>query len=113
MGGRGGNSGMAGKNTGFSYKRGNRTVTVQRTAAGVTLVDGRPSKVDFNTLRKNMSQKDGFKNLTAADLQKARERRYENHKGHDYELGVGMKNNSEYRKTARSNRLINRTMSKR
>lgn len=52
MGGRGGNSGMAGKSTGFSYKRGNRTVTVQRTAAGVTLVDGRPSKVDFNTLRK-------------------------------------------------------------
>ncbi|MFQ8841841.1 MAG: hypothetical protein ACLR8P_13910 [Clostridium fessum] len=47
MGGRGGNSGMAGKSTGFSYKRGNRTVTVQRTAAGVTLVDGRPSKVDL------------------------------------------------------------------
>lgn len=48
-------------------------------------MDGRPSKVDFNTLRKNMSQKDGFKNLTDSDLRKARERRYENQK-HDYKV---------------------------
>ncbi|WP_147353136.1 hypothetical protein [Clostridium sp. AF35-15] len=113
MDGRGGSSGMAGKSTGFSYKRGNRTVTVQRTAAGVTLVDGSPRKVDYDTLRKNMSQKEGFKNLTAKDLQEKRERRFEDHKGRDYELGLGIGNNREYRKTARSNRLINRIMSKR
>jgi len=31
----------------------------------------------------------------------------------DYELGVGLKDNSAYRKTARRNRIINRTMKKR
>lgn len=86
MGGRGGNSGMTGHSTGFSYKRGSRTVTVQRTAGGVTLVDGKPSKIDFDTLRKNVSRKDGFKILTAADLAKARERRHENYQKHDYEV---------------------------
>lgn len=34
MGGRGASSGMTGRSTGFSYKQGNRTVTVQRTAGG-------------------------------------------------------------------------------
>lgn len=49
-------------------------------------MDGMPRKIDFNTLRKSMSRKDGFKILTAADLTKTRERRYENHQKHDYEV---------------------------
>lgn len=60
-------------------------MTVQRTRTGVVLVNGSPRKVDYDTLRKNMSQKEGFKNLTDSDLRKARERRYENQK-HDYKV---------------------------
>lgn len=68
---------------------------------------------EYKTSLEQVQEKEGFKNLTAKDLQEKRERRFEDHKGRDYELGLGIGNNREYRKTARSNRLINRIMSKR
>lgn len=85
MGGRGGNSGLAASERGFEYKSGTRSVVVQKTLTGVTLVNGSPSKVDFETLQKAAKSKTGYKELAARDLENRRHERYRDYNSHDYE----------------------------
>ncbi|MGN0400903.1 MAG: hypothetical protein ACI4HQ_01420 [Acetatifactor sp.] len=84
FGGRGGSSGIGEK--GFSFKRGNRTIVIQRTSAGVVLFDGKPIKLDYKTAYKNAKNQDGFKELSAKELQEMREKSYKDYNSHDYEV---------------------------
>lgn len=74
---------------GFSYKRGNRTVTVQRTDKGVTLIDGRPTDIPYNKLKAGARNMPGYTELSDADLGKKRENRSKDYNSHDYEHGLG------------------------
>lgn len=54
------------------------------------------------------------KTLTDSDYQRERKAYIDRQHGKpDYELGMGLKDNREYRKTARENRLMSRAMKKR
>ena len=90
MGGRGGSSGMGsgggGSSIGFEYKSGGKTVTVQKTTAGVTLVNGKPSKMNYDNLKTSARAKEGYKDLSGADLSARRTQRYKDFNSHDEEL---------------------------
>lgn len=86
MGGRGSSSGMTGESSGFSYKSRGKTVIVQRTSTGVMFVNGSPSTLDYNKLKQSAKKQEGYKELSAADLEKIREERYKNYTSKDYEL---------------------------
>ena len=88
FGGRGASA--SGGGTGFSYtnNRG-RKVTVQKTAAGVVLVDGKKSDVDYNALLNSAKENPSFKKLSKSQLAKNRTDRYNNYNANDYELGGG------------------------
>ncbi len=84
MGGRGGSSGLS---AGFSYKGKNgKNVTVQKTSAGVTLVNGKPSKANYSALLKGAKGQDGFSRLSSSQLAERRHKRYEDYNSHDHEL---------------------------
>ena len=88
MGGRGSASGIK-ANTGFQYKMGNKTITMQLTSTGVVLVNGVPkqmSKQSFEKIYNSQKNKSGFKTLTKAELEKKRKKKYEDYNSHDYEL---------------------------
>lgn len=73
--------------TGFSYTGKNgKTVTVQKTSAGVTLVNGKPSKADYSALLKGAKSQDGFSRLSSSRLAERRRQRYEDYNSHDHEL---------------------------
>lgn len=71
---------------GFQYQdpRTGRTVTMQKTGAGVTLLDGKPTKVDYQKVLNSAKTKPGFRTLDHKDLEKKRHDRYSDK--HDYEL---------------------------
>lgn len=109
MGGRGGSSGMGsrGVSGGFQYKfPGGMTRTIQRTAAGKALIDGAVSKYDYDKLKDAVKGKEGYKELSKADIAAMHEkRRYKP----DYETGAGIPGgNKDNRKAARLNRLADR-----
>lgn len=86
MGGRGGSSGLANE-TGFSYKMNGKTVIVQKTTSGVVLVNGAPNRyVDYVKMLKAAKGKEGFRKLSASQIEKQREKRYKDYQSHDYEL---------------------------
>ena len=109
MGGRGGNSGMnsGGGSVGFQYKSpGGMTRTVQKTKTGITLINGTPSKFDYDTLKKNFKDKEGYKELSKADIVAMHEKRRNKP---DYEHGLGTPwGNKDNREAARASRLADR-----
>ena len=109
MGGRGGNSGMnsGGGSVGFQYKSpGGMTRTVQKTKTGITLIDGTPSKFDYDTLKKNFKDKEGYKELSKADIVAMHEKRRNKP---DYEHGLETPwGNKDNREAARASRLADR-----
>ena len=109
MGGRGGSSGLSsrGGSGGFQYKLpGGMTRTIRRTAAGKALIDGVVSKYDYDKLKDAAKGKEGYKELSKADIAAMYEKRRNRP---DYEAGVGIPGgNKVNRKTARLNRLTDR-----
>lgn len=64
---------------------------------------------------KERVEKNGAKTkvITASEYKREQEKyNKERENRPDYELGVGLSDNREYRKRARTNRIINRTMKK-
>lgn len=114
MGGRGGSSGMnsGGGSGGFQFKLPDgMTRTIQRTAAGKALIDGTVSKYDYDKLKDSAKSKEGYKELSKADIAAMHEKR--RHKP-DYETGVGIPGgNKDNRKAARLNRLSDRAARRR
>lgn len=116
MGGRGGTSGRGGgsrKNGGkspeFSYKIGNKTMKVEKTSAGVTLVDGRPSKISYDAHLK-VAKKNGTYSRRTTGTFAAERAKHRSDKAHtDYEQGVGIPwGNRDNRRAARASRLQSR-----
>lgn len=111
MGGRGGSSGMSsggGSSAGFQFKSGRKIVTVQKTAAGVTLVDGAVSKYDYDKLKDAAKSKEGYKELSKADIAAMHEKRRNKP---DYEHGLGTPwGNKDNRKAERASRLSDRAV---
>lgn len=109
MGGRGGNSGIT-KERGFSYTMNGKTTMVQRTATGSVLVNGQyKSGVNYDKLQKGAKTKEGYKEYNSEQIAKMRTERATRKKP-DYEMGVGLKDNSENRRAARRSRLIDRAV---
>lgn len=92
---------------GFQFKIGSRTVTVQKTATGVTLVDGAVrKKYDYDKLKDAAKSKEGYKELSMADIAAMHEKRRNKP---DYEHGLGTPwENKDNREAARISRLANR-----
>ena len=114
MGSRGGSSGMSsgGGGGGFQYKLpGGMTRTVQKTSTGITLIDGTPSKFDYDTLKKNFKGKEGYRELSKADIAFMHEKRRNKS---DYEHGLGtLWGNKDNREAARASRLADRAARRR
>ena len=114
MGGRGGISGMGsrGGSGGFQYKfPGGMTRTIQRTAAGKALIDGAVSKYDYDKLKDAVKGKEGYKELSKADIAAMHEKRRNKP---DYEHGLGTPwGDEDNRKAARASRLADRAARRR
>lgn len=123
MGGRGSSSGINRelKETAFSvtkngetqkykfYKKGSQNY-IQRGIGGE--IEEAPSNMSASEFRKRV-ESNGYtvKKINVSDWNKTeRTREREHAKRPDYELGMGLKDNSAYRKTARINRINNRVM---
>lgn len=81
-------------------------------------IDGMPEPAPLNMSGKEFKErveKNGAKTkvITASEYKREQEKyNKERENRPDYELGVGLSDNREYRKRARTNRIINRTMKK-
>lgn len=107
MGGRGGNSGIT-KERGFSFIMNGKTTMVQRTSTGTVLVNGQYKEgANYDKLQKSARTKDGYKEYNSGQIAKMRTERATRKKV-DYEMGVGLENNSANRRAARRSRLIDR-----
>lgn len=122
MGGRGGSSGLNGNSeTAFSVTRDNETVQykfikrgsqnyIQRGIGGE--IDESPLNMSASEFRRRVESNGAtVKKMSVSGwnkTEKAREKEHANRP--DYELGVGLKDNSAYRKTARRNRIMTRAM---
>lgn len=106
MGGRGSKSGLSAP-TGFSYQMNGKTIVVQKTKAGVVLINGAPNKtMSYEKLLQGAKEKAGFKKLSAEDIEKARKQKSEKP---DYEMGIRTPwGNKDNRKAARQSRLASR-----
>lgn len=85
MGGRGSSSGI-GQASGFQYRQNGKVVTIQKTATGVVLVNGRKSSVNYEKLKESAKGKNGYKNLSLKDLENMRIQKAADYNSHDYEL---------------------------
>lgn len=122
MGGRGGSSGLSGtKETAFSVTMNGETTEYKFTRKGKQnyyqrSIGGRieetPLNMSASEFRKRVESNGAtVKKMSVSSwnkTEKAREIEYFNRP--DYELGIGLKDNSAYRKTARRNRLMTRAM---
>lgn len=107
MGGRGANSGMK-KEQGFSYTTNGKTTMVQKTVAGVVLVNGqRKEGINYDKIRESAKLKEGYKEYNSKQIAKIRADRNARKKV-DYEMGVGLEDNSANRRAARRSRLMDR-----
>lgn len=128
MGGRGGSSNMSGGSgrSGMRYsgldvtKNGETTRYYFTNHEGTNYyqrgIDGDPEPTPLNMSAKEFKQRveaNGAttKSLSNSDYQKENKKYMEDRRNKpDYELGVGMKDNSQYRKKARRDRLTTRMM---
>ena len=85
MGGRGSSSGF-GKEEGFSYTSGGKTLKIQKTTTGMVLVNGQPKNVSYEKLKAKAKTQSGYTELSGKELAKARNDRYKDYNSHDYEL---------------------------
>ena len=122
MGGRGGSSGLSGtKETAFSVTMNGETTEYKFTRKGKQNyyqrgigghVEETPLNISASEFRKRVESNGAtVKKMSVSSwnkTEKAREIEYFNRP--DYELGIGLKDNSAYRKTARRNRLMTRAM---
>ncbi len=113
MGGRGGSGarggGSGGKSPEFSYKIGNRTMKVEKTAAGVTLVNGTPSKVGYDAHVKVAKKNGTYERKSGGTFRTERAKQREERKNVDYEQGLGTGfGNADSRRAARQSRLQSR-----
>lgn len=122
MGGRGGSSGLSGtKETAFSVTMNGETTEYKFTRKGKQnyyqrgiggRIEETPLNMSASEFRKRVESNDAtVKKMSVSSwnkTEKAREIEYFNRP--DYELGIGLKDNSAYRKTARRNRLMTRAM---
>lgn len=122
MGGRGGSSGLSGtKETTFSVTMNGETTEYKFTRKGKQnyyqrgiggRIEETPLNMSASEFRKRVESNGAtVKKMSVSSwnkTEKAREIEYFNRP--DYELGIGLKDNSAYRKTARRNRLMTRAM---
>ena len=122
MGGRGGSSGLSGtKETAFSVTMNGETTEYKFTRKGKQNyyqrgIGGRSEETPLNMSASEFRKRVESNGATVKKMsvsswnktEKAREIEYFNRP--DYELGIGLKDNSAYRKTARRNRLMTRAM---
>ena len=122
MGGRGGSSGIDGaKETAFSVTMNGETTEYKFTKKGKQNyfqrgIGGRIEETPLNMSASEFRRRAESNGATVNKMsvsswnktEKAREIEHANRP--DYELGMGLKDNSEYRKTARRNRLMTRAM---
>lgn len=122
MGGRGGSSGLSGtKETAFSVAMNGKTTEYKFTRKGKQnyyqrgiggRIEETPLNMSASEFRKRVESNGAtVKKMSVSSwnkTEKAREIEYFNRP--DYELGIGLKDNSAYRKTARRNRLMTRAM---
>lgn len=122
MGGRGGSSGIDGaKETAFSVTMNGETTEYKFTRKGKQNyfqrgIGGRIEETPLNMSASEFRRRAESNGATVNKMsvsswnktEKAREIEHANRP--DYELGMGLKDNSEYRKTARRNRLMTRAM---
>lgn len=122
MGGRGGSSGLSGtKETAFSVTMNGETTEYKFTRKGKQnyyqrgiggRIEETPLNISASEFRKRVESNGAtVKKMSVSSwnkTEKAREIEYFNRP--DYELGIGLKDNSAYRKTARRNRLMTRAM---
>lgn len=122
MGGRGGSSGIDGaKETAFSVTMNGETTEYKFTRNGNQNyfqrgIGGRIEETPLNMSASEFRRRAESNGATVNKMsvsswnktEKAREIERANRP--DYELGMGLKDNSEYRKTARRNRLMTRAM---
>ena len=113
MGGRGGSGGRGGgsgrKSPEFSYKIGNRTMKVEKTASGVTLVNGTPSKVGYDAHVKVAKKNGTYERKSGGTFRAERKKDREKRSNVDYEHGLGTGlGNADNRRAARMSRLQSR-----
>jgi hypothetical protein len=122
MGERGGSSGLSGtKETAFSVTMNGETTEYKFTRKGKQnyyqrgiggRIEETPLNISASEFRKRVESNGAtVKKMSVSSwnkTEKAREIEYFNRP--DYELGIGLKDNSAYRKTARRNRLMTRAM---
>lgn len=122
MGGRGGSSGIGeGKETAFSVTMNGETTEYKFTRKGKQNyfqrgIGGRIEETPLNMSASEFRRRAESNGATVNKMsvsswnktEKAREIEHANRP--DYELGMGLKDNSAYRKTARRNRLMTRAM---
>lgn len=122
MGGRGGSSGidgaketafsvtMNGETTEYKFTRNSNQNYFQRGIGG--RIEETPLNMSASEFRRRAESNGATVNKMSVSswnkTEKAREIERANRP--DYELGMGLKDNSEYRKTARRNRLMTRAM---
>lgn len=122
MGGRGGSSGLSetketafsvtmnGETTEYKFTRKGKQNYYQRGIGG--RIEETPLNMSASEFRKRVESNGAtVKKMSVSSWNKTEKvREAERANRPDYELGVGMKDNSAYRKTARRNRIINRAM---
>lgn len=122
MGGRGGSSGMGGaKETAFSVTMNGETTEYKFTRKGKQNyfqrgigghIEETPLNMSASEFRKRVESNGAtVKKMSVSSWNKTEKARKIEHANRpDYELGMGLKDNSAYRKTARRNRLMTRAM---
>lgn len=122
MGGRGGSSGMSGtKETAFSVTMNGETAEYKFTRKGKQNyyqrgigghIEETPLNMSASEFRKRAESNGAtVKKMSVSSWNKTEKIREIEHANRpDYELGMGLKDNSAYRKTARKNRIMNRAM---
>lgn len=122
MGGRGGSSGLSGtKETAFSITMNGETTEYKFTRKGKQNyyqrgigghVEETPLNMSASEFRKRVESNGAtVKKMSVSSWNKTEKAREIEHANRpDYELGMGLKDNSAYRKTARRNRLMTRAM---
>lgn len=119
MGGRGGSSGtketafsvtMNGETTEYKFTRKGKQNYYQRGIGGH--IEETPLNMSASEFRKRVESNGAtVKKMSVSSWNKTeKSREIEHFNRPDYELGVGLKDNSAYRKTARRNRLMTRAM---
>ena len=123
MGGRGGSSNIGGeaKETAFSVTKDGETTEYKFTRKGNQNfiqrgiggnVEESPLNISASEFRRRVESNGAtVKKMSVSGWNKTEKARENEHANRpDYELGVGLKDNSAYRKTARRNRIMTRAM---